>query len=75
MLYTLDTPLHTALLPVIVPGVPGNVPDVTASEADALPQALLAITLTLPPVPVGVTLIEAVPAPEFTVQPAGTVQV
>lgn len=58
------------------PGATGAVPIETARQ-DALlvPQALLAVTQTLPAVELVVTVMEVVPCPLLMVHPAGTVHV
>ena len=56
-------PAHGMVLPVIGPGVTGTfVIGVMAITVAALtPQPLAAVTVTLPPVPFGVTVIDVVP--------------
>jgi hypothetical protein len=74
ILYVVATPEHGVAEPVIVPGVAGVEDGVTAKVlAGELPQILLATTLTLPAVALGVTVMLVVV--EVPVQPPGKVQV
>ena len=67
-------PAHIAVEPVIAEGCEGmlEAPMTTVAAAE-VPQALLAATLTLPPVPVGVTVIALLV--DVPLQPVGKDQV
>jgi hypothetical protein len=65
---------HTALLPVMLPGVGGMTLTVTAFVCAAdEPQALLAVTVMFPPVIPAVVIIDVVV--EVPVHPPGNVHV
>lgn len=76
MLYTCIWLAHTAVDPVMDPGVAGA-PFTVADRVKLVPQRLDAFTATIPLVRFGgnVTLILAVPWPLFKTDPAGTVQI
>lgn len=74
MLYVLDEPEHTVMLPEMLPGVAGKGVTVTARVcAVELPQLLFAVTVTFPLVELAVALIELVV--EVPLQPPGKIQV
>lgn len=67
---------HAAEEPVMEPGVAGAEITVTDRQvAELVPQALLAVTHTLPVEAPTVTEMDVVPWPLLIVHPAGTVQV
>ena len=74
MLYVVATDEHGVVVPVIAPGVP-IAPLTVMAKVDAVddPQALLAVTLTLPEVALVVVVILVVV--DVPVQPPGNVQV
>lgn len=69
-------PTQGALSPEIGPGVDGATPAgvTTKVVAGLVPQALEAVTETVPELPLVVTVMAVVPRPEFITQPAGKVQ-
>lgn len=74
MLYGLGVPEQMVAVPVMTPGAAGVVFTTIASVAAAeLPQALLAVTVMLPPVELAVAVIELVV--DVPVQPLGNVHV
>ena len=72
MLYVWLVPLHTAVGPVIVPGTTGVPLGATANTLWAdVPQALLAVTVTLPAVALVVAVMLV--AADVPVHPPGSV--
>jgi hypothetical protein len=75
VLYVCDTPLHTAVEPLIGLGCVGAAPELTERvlAAEVRPHALVAVTDTVPPVAFGVAEIEFVVL--VPVHPGGSAQV
>ena len=74
MLYVLELPEQMLVVPLIEPGVAGIVfTTIACDEAVEVPQALLAVTVTLPAVELAVGVIELVV--DVPVQPLGNVHV
>ena len=73
-LYVLELPEQIVVVPLIAPGVAGELSIVIAcDDADEVPQTLLAVTVMLPAVALAVGVIETVV--DVPLQPLGNVHV